>query len=373
MSKRGENIYKRKDGRWEGRIKRQGECGGRGGYKSIYGKTYKEIKQKMEEYRKNPPKKSRGKLLMGDISERWLDENKSVWKPTTYGAYSQIVNKYIRPALGKLDIASIDARMLDEFSKGLGGNEEGRLSNNYRFYICALTIRILRYAGKRYDCEIQIPDLPVAKNKKNKIIPPSDVVLSVLENYVMKNRREDTCLGIAIALYTGIRIGELCALSWEDINLEERMIYIKRNIQRTKDDICPENKTKVIVLTPKTADSERMIPIPPTLYEMLSEQGKGKAGAVIAGVRGPWIDTRTLQYRFKKILEECGIEYFNFHMLRHAFATRCVAMGFDIKSLSEILGHSSIQMTMSLYVHPSIQQKKQLMDKFHSYRNPEAS
>ena len=152
MSKRGENIYKRKDGRWEGRIKRQGECGGRGGYKSIYGKTYKEIKQKMEDYRKNPPKKSRGKLLMGDISERWLDENKSVWKPTTYGAYSQIVNKYIRPALGKLDIASIDARMLDEFSKGLGGNEEGRLSNNYRSYICALTIRILRYAGKRYDC-----------------------------------------------------------------------------------------------------------------------------------------------------------------------------------------------------------------------------
>ncbi len=126
MSKRGENIYKRKDGRWEGRIKRQGECGGRGGYKSIYGKTYKEIKQKMEDYRKNPPKKSRGKLLMGDISERWLDENKSVWKPTTYGAYSQIVNKYIRPSLGKLDIGSIDARMLDEFSKGLGGNEEGR-------------------------------------------------------------------------------------------------------------------------------------------------------------------------------------------------------------------------------------------------------
>lgn len=373
MSKRGENIYKRKDGRWEGRIKKMGECGEGGSYKSIYGKTYKEIKQKMEDYRQNAPKKSSCSLLMKDVSENWLEDKKSGWKPTTYGAYAQIVNKYIIPFLGKLEITSLDTRRLDKFCRELGKKEGAHLSNNYRFYICALIIRILRYARKQYDCEMQIPDLPVAKNKKNKIVPPSDFELSVLENYLMKNRKEDTCLGIAIALYTGIRIGELCALSWEDINLEEKIIYIKRNIQRTKNDICPKNKTQVVMLTPKTADSERMIPIPPVLYEMLQEQWDGKKGAVIAGVRNPWIDTRTLQYRFKKILEECGIEYFNFHMLRHAFATRCVAMGFDIKSLSEILGHSSIQMTMSLYVHPSIQQKKQLMDKFHPYRNPEAS
>ena len=373
MPKRGENIYKRKDGRWEGRIKKEVGSGEVGRYKSIYGKTYKEIKKKMEDYRKNMPEKKQCVLLMKEVSENWLEEKKLGWKPTTYGAYAQIVDKYIIPFLGELEITSIDTRRLDKFYRELGKKEGTHLSNSYQSYICALIIRILRYAGKQYGCEMSIPDLPVAKNKKNKIIPPSNFELSILENYLMKNRREDTCIGIAIALYTGIRIGELCALSWEDINLEEKVIYIKRNIQRTKNEICKKNKTKVVMLTPKTADSERMIPIPPILYEILLEQGEGKEGAVIAGVRYPWIDTRTLQYRFKKILGECGIEYFNFHMLRHAFATRCVAMGFDIKSLSEILGHSSIQMTMSLYVHPSIQQKKELMDKFCSYRNPEAS
>ena len=159
---------------------------------------------------------------------------------------------------------------------------------------------------------------------------------------------------------------ELCALTWEDIDWEEGILQVKKNLQSIREADNLENSTRFIMLDPKTADSMRFIPIPPAISGLLQAQ-KRKTGFIISGRKNAWADPRTVQYRFKKILQKCGVEYFNFHMLRHAFATRCVAMGFDIKSLSEILGHSNVQITMSLYVHPTIQQKKKLMDRFTPY------
>ncbi len=149
--------------------------------------------------------------------------------------------------------------------------------------------------------------------------------------------------------------------------MKENVIRIQGNMQRVRETAEGEKKTKVAVLPPKTADSVRAIPIPPLLFPLLKEHQKEENSFVISGKKNGWIDTRTLQYRFERILQKCGIAYFNFHMLRHAFATRCVSMGFDIKSLSEILGHSNVKITMSLYVHPTMQQKKQWMDKLVSY------
>lgn len=107
-----------------------------------------------------------------------------------------------------------------------------------------------------------------------------------------------------------------------------------------------------------------MIPIPPVLMTLLKNKAKVDSSYIIRGKRKPWAEPRTLQYRFAKILDQCGLEAFNFHMLRHAFATQCIAGGFDVKSLSEILGHSSTQITLNLYVHSSMQRKKQLMKQF---------
>ena len=222
------------------------------------------------------------------------------------------------------------------------------------------------YTRERYNCDISLPVLPVFQNKKGRIELPGEKTLAALENYLLENIEEDTCGGIIIALYTGIRIGELCALTWEDIDWEEGILQVKKNLQRIREADNLENRTRVIMLDPKTADSMRFIPIPPAISGLLQAQ-KRKTGFIISGRKNAWADPRTVQYRFKKILQKCGVEYFNFHMLRHAFATRCVAMGFDIKSLSEILGHSNVQITMSLYVHPTIQQKKKLMDRFTPY------
>lgn len=369
MPKRGENIYKRKDGRWEGRVKRTEFHANGSKYKYIYGKTYREVRKKIDDYKKAPSQAGEFRILnMKEASEIWLRDGISRWKPTTYRIYCQAIDKYVIPTLGTTKINKINAQMLERFRLQLNNGNNAPLSNNYQYYICAIVRRVLLHAKSRYGYEIQVPALSAAKSKRNRIEPPGDYALASLENYLVQHSGEDTCLGILIALYTGIRIGELCALMWEDIDLEEQIIRIRRNLQRTKEEDNKKSKTKVMVLNPKTADSMRFIPIPPVLCRLLQENKK-ETGFIISGVKNEWIDIRTLQYRFKRILQKCGIDYFNFHMLRHAFATRCVSMGFDIKSLSEILGHSNVQITMSLYVHPTIQQKKQQMDKFLPYIN----
>lgn len=209
MPKRGENIYKRKDGRWEGRIKGMDFSVNGGKYKSIYGKTYKEVRKKMNEFRKELP---RGKnpciLMMKEASEIWLQEKKTEWKATTYRIYRQIVDKYIIPFLGDVKVNRLDYQVLRDFRVRLNDEKDISLSERYQSYICSIVRQILLYIKSKYSPGIQIPEFPVFKNKKNKTMLPSDTALAALENYLLENMEEDTCLGIAIALYMGIRIGD---------------------------------------------------------------------------------------------------------------------------------------------------------------------
>ena len=149
----------------------------------------------------------------------------------------------------------------------------------------------------------------------------------------------------------GLRLGELCALKWDNIDLDSGILHIRNSVQRIRDYEEHDNRTKLLLSSPKTACSVRDVPIPPILSEILRSCRKSSSMLLLNGVRGMWMDPRTLQYRFRRILELCGIKYFKFHTLRHAFATRCIEKGFDCKSLSEILGHSNIQITLNLYVH----------------------
>lgn len=364
MSRRGINIYKRKDGRWEGRIKKASKDGVRK-YRSVYGKTYAEVKKRMEAAKADEnlhrvPKK----YTVQEAVVLWLKEREPYWKQTTYSTYRNMVNKYILPKLGKVHINCMDERKMEMFLTEI--RKEKRLSAGYLRNICAIIIRAMKYMKKRYHYEIRIPDhiLPLDRHRERML--PGETELAVLETHLLQQAKEgdSTCLGILIALYTGLRIGETCALTWEDINLKEGIIYIRKNLQRVKTQDGQKNNTEILLQTPKTSTSQRMIPIPPVLLNLLKTKEKTDNSYVIRGKKKSWAEPRTLQYRFAKILNQCGLETFNFHMLRHAFATRCIEGGFDIKSLSEILGHSSIQVTLNLYVHSSMQRKKQLMDQF---------
>lgn len=369
MPKRGVNIYKRKDGRWEGRIKKEETgCfmgGGSRKYISVYGKTYTEVKNKMEQQKRSGEVIGKNRGTLDEAMNIWLKERSCRWKQTTYATYCHMAYKYIIPLLGSVRIDCVDEQMVEHFLSEIGREQEGKvLSDSYLRNICAVMLRAMKYVKKKYHYEMDIPENLIMPVRQTQIILPKKQDMAVLEKYLSENAENETCLGILVAFYTGIRIGEVCALTWEDINLNEEIIYVRKNLQRVKSETGDEGNTQILIQTPKTSNSFRIIPIPPILLCHLKEHKKENGQYIIKGKKKPWTEPRTLQYRFAQILRKCGIESFNFHMLRHAFATRCIEKEFDVKSLSEILGHSNIQVTLNLYVHSNMQRKRQLMEKF---------
>lgn len=369
MPKRGENIYKRKDGRWEGRIKQTAVLADGKKYRSVYGKTYGEVRKKLEEARREASYiKVRCNMSMEEAVTIWYADKRDGWKEGTYAVYRRINEKYILPRLGNKPLCKIDNLVMSNFAAEIQAeNAEYKISRAHLFYICNVVLRVMSHIKKKTGIVLEIPFNPIAMEKRPGIKLPEEADLSKLEEYLLKNLDDDTCLGILVTLHMGLRLGELCALKWENIDLEAGILHIRNNVQRVRDYGEQENRTKLLLSSPKTANSVRDIPIPPALSGVLRSCQKKPSAPLVEGAKGNWMDPRTLQYRFRRILELCDIEYFKFHTLRHAFATRCIEKGFDSKSLSEILGHSNIQITLNLYVHSTMQQKRRLMNLMGAY------
>ena len=190
------------------------------------------------------------------------------------------------------------------------------------------------------------------------ILSPETIrrIVKALESY-----DENVRIGIIFTLYTGIRIGELCGLRWSDIDFDNGYIYIRRTIERIANTDAGRNKTKVIISEPKTDNSIRIIPMPNELVGFIKQYHKTDDTYLLTGTC-KYTEPHSFYMRYKTFLRKNDLGDYTFHELRHTFATRCVDLGFDIKSLSEILGHSDVRTTMNLYVHPTLQMKKRQMD-----------
>lgn len=175
---------------------------------------------------------------------------------------------------------------------------------------------------------------------------------------VLKQDIDPFKTAIALSLYTGLRLGEICALKWTDIDAENRLVTVNRTVQRLKLD-GHRSKTILLETDPKSEYSKREIPLSNTVFALLT-QFSGKKEYIFGG--GKPMDPRTMQNHFKRLLQSAGLPDRNFHILRHTFATNCIEGGTDVKSLSEILGHSDVQITLNRYVHPSMDTKRKYMD-----------
>lgn len=174
----------------------------------------------------------------------------------------------------------------------------------------------------------------------------------------------DPCyLGILLCLYTGLRIGEICALQWRDISINEQLLSVHQSMQRVQTGGQDGKKTRVVIQSPKSSCSIRRIPIPFEIHKLLVASQKQADAFLLTGLPDRFMEPRCLENRFKAAASACEIYNVNYHTLRHTFATRCVELGFDIKSLSEILGHTSVNITMNRYVHPSMEFKKKNMNR----------
>lgn len=373
MSRRGESIYKRKDGRWEARYIHHYE-NGKAKYRYLYGKTYTEAKAKRAEELMRPQNVSVSSVKsiakFEELSRLWLSDTKPNVKESTYARYYRIVNKYLCPSLSDKMLAKIDRKYIKNFSEYLlsnGGKNGDPLSPKTVYDMISVLKSIFRYGTDHdYPCrDIQNLKMPILPKQKVRIVNAS--YRTKIEQMILDSQPNDNKfrvkLGILFTLYTGVRIGELCGLKNSDIDLTNNVVSINRTVERIADlDHNSDTKTKVIVNEPKTQTSIRMIPLPSFLADYLRPFISSGDQYLLTGT-DKYTEPHQFYMRYKTFMKSLGLGEYSFHSLRHTFATRCIDNGFDPKSLSEILGHANVSTTLALYVHPTIEHKRKQMER----------
>lgn len=362
--KKGENIYKRQDGRWEARYIKGYEISGKIKYGSCYGKTYKEAKEKVAEvkaalFNGAPTPTNRSHRRFAFYCDEWLLANRGCIKESTYVKYHTILENHIKPKLGGCFALGLTPTVTEAFRVEL--EHEGLAAKTIKDILVVLR-SILNYGIKHFPGIFPAVEVLYPKETKKEMRVLSKEEETRLTAYLLADL--DCCrFGILLALLTGIRIGELCALRWSDVSLRDKTLRVGCTMQRLHN--CDENgtKTKVIIGTPKSDSSFRTIPITRQALELCKKMNPGNKKDYILTGTEDYMEPRALQYRFEKYTRDCQLEGVHFHTLRHTFATRCVEVGFEIKTLSEILGHSTTTITLDRYVHSSMEMKRTNMEK----------
>lgn len=371
MPRRGENIYKRKDGRWEGRYIKGYDANNKAKYASVYAHTYSDVKKKLFQAKNNI---SKGEKPYNDYEKNftfyateWLDSIHLHIKHSTYVKYSNIVNNHIMPELGNCQICELSTEDIREYadkklSLGNAKTSTGLSTKTVKDILSVLRL-ILRYAGElgvEIHCNLDLINIRSTPANKNII---SEKEHFILLKYLLNNP-DYIKTGILICLYTGIRIGEICAMRFEDISLPNNTIYVTKTMQRLQTlSKLTETKTEITISPPKSMSSQREIPLPLFISELIKDLPYSPQAYLLTGETNHFIEPRTMENKFKSCLKKCGLPQYNFHQLRHRFATHCIEVGFEIKTLSEILGHSSVNITLDRYVHSSLELKRKNMNK----------
>ena len=366
MSRRGDHIRKRKDGRWEGRYQNGYTAQGNVKYRSVYAPTYTECKQKLllaketEQSPTNPILTS-----FSEIMVQWLERQQTRVKGATNAKYRYVVMSHLIPSLGSLSSSQINAQTLQAFldQKLCCGGLKGQsaLSPSYVKTMAIVLESIVDYG-------VQEGVLSPLKNPLCKPTVPKKEprVLSEAEEKCLfrelSANPDEVAIGIFLALYMGMRLGEVCALRWADVDFENNILFVRHTVARVPSENSRQ-KTHQIIDAPKTASSYRKLPLLTTLKPLLlSIYHRRRSEFVVSDGQG-FVSTRTFDYRYRKRLQKIGLFSVNFHALRHTFATRCAQTGMDAKTLSCLLGHSTVTTTLNVYVHPSLETAKILLDR----------
>lgn len=358
MARTGLNIYYRKDGRYEGRIADGVKLNGKTKYRSVYGHSYEEVKEKMESlYTGQFTCSRKTNLTVYSLFQEWISAISARVKESTISNYRMKAEKHILPYFGDMCHGDLNVYMVHAF---ITEKLDNGLSARYVSDIVVLLKSVFKYASRVYNLYNPLVNVMLPKKKKTEISLLNQSQQYRLMEYLLKNQNPTT-LGIALSMYTGLRIGELCALHWADIDFEKRILTVRHTIQRIRNE-HGSSRTKLIITEPKSVSSQRTIPIPACLIPMLQKFRKSSEAFILSEVKKP-IEPRVMQYRFAAILKRVNLPSVHFHALRHMFATNCIALGFDVKSLSEILGHSSVEITLNRYVHSSMEQKQSYMQR----------
>lgn len=289
----------------------------------------------------------------------WLEEWLTTWvkpsvKQRTYERYRDIASRHLAPELGKRKVDNMPAALLQKFVNELSE----KYSANTVIGITAVLRSSLTRAKKagiiaRHNADSLI--MPKFSEKKVECFSAAEQ--RKIEYYVFNENKPKLC-GIILCLYTGLRVGELLALEWKNVDLQTGRLKVEKSCR----DGWNDGKYIKIIDLPKTETSVRVIPLPKQLIHYL-KSNKRNSGYVVCGDNGEEISIRSYQKTFEIVLRELGIPHRGFHALRHTFATRALECGVDVKTLSELLGHKNPNVTLSRYAHSLLEHKCAMMNK----------
>ncbi len=297
--------------------------------------------------------------------ETWLEKyQRHIIKYKTYFNYHNLIRVHINPLLGDYELDQLSASVLQDFinaklEKGNTINGKPLSPNTLRSITSVLKNALksaLQFELISKDC---FSFLSIPNRDQKEIEAFSLTEQRKIEDYCLSSKKGNH-FGIVLCLYTGLRIGELLALTWDDIDFKKRFLFVRHTLTRIKQD----NKVITILDEPKTRKSKRVIPLPIPLIQYLKEIKKNSTSKFIISTRNnSFVSIRNYQRTYEKILKKCKVKYKNFHALRHTFATRALESGMDVKTLSEILGHTNATVTLNRYAHSMLHYKVQMMDK----------
>jgi Site-specific recombinase XerD len=361
---KGENIFKRKDGRWEARYIRSREEDGRIKYGFCYGKTYVEAKARVTEAKAKLLNEANldsvlNKEKFSSYCDCWLDLRSTQLKTSSYVKYQNGIEKHVKPYLGELYLKDITTEKISAFSQHL--LNEKKLSIKSVRDILTFVRSILSYINRQIDGELSHVEVIYPRESPKAIRVLTEQEESELILYLAEGMNAGK-FAVYLALRTGMRIGEICALRWKDISFADETIHVGNTVQRIKNiGAQGDSKTVLMIGSPKSDKSRRTIPLMPDIAALCRKFYRGNPECFVLTGKESCMEPRKLQRYLKSYTKECDIQDIHFHTLRHTFATRCVEVGFDVKTLSEVLGHASISVTLERYVHPNLNLKRENM------------
>ena len=299
------------------------------------------------------------KIRYKDYLYNWLINKKVFIKESTYANYSNIIFNYIIPRLGNYYLNELNNRLIQDYILYLYNIKSLSIKTIKDIIMivkesvkCAINDNIIKSFDLKfnYPKSCSINNMYVLTKKEQ----------NILMEYALNNINNKS-IGILLSLLLGIRIGELCALKWEDIDFKKNILHINKTVQRIYIKDINNNISKVIISLPKTSNSNRDIPINKELLDILKSLKSNKDDYILTGTK-KYTEPRIYRSYFNTVLKNNNIKHIKFHSLRHTFTTNCISLGIDYKTVSELLGHSNINTTLNLYVHPRLSQKKKCIN-----------
>ena len=301
-----------------------------------------------------------------NLLTEWLEiYQKEHIKARTYSRYQGLITMHIVPMLGERNISELGRREIQEFLTQQ--KKDGNMRNGEKLSATStnMMLSVLNLAFE-YACDMEyIEENPCVRVRRTKAETKKIEAFTIEEQRAIEmeiSRSNDRRLhGILLCLYTGLRIGELLGLTWNDINLDRGVIKITKTVYREKDE---SGTWQLCVDTPKTKASDRVIPLPEYITNMLRQDYEiAQTPYVVENKKGERMSIRSYQYIFEKLTERTGVRKLNFHALRHTFATRAIECGMDIKTVADIMGHQNASITLNRYAHCMLDHKIEMMQK----------